>query len=64
MARLQKQGGYLPVGDKSSPELIYQLFAMSKGTFKKAIGALYKQGEIVIEEEGIRLNQANGSPQE
>ncbi|MGL4206382.1 MAG: CvfB family protein [Aeromonadaceae bacterium] len=55
LARLQKQGGFLPVGDKSSPETIYQLFAMSKGTFKKAIGALYKQGVIAIEEEGIRL---------
>lgn len=55
LARLQKQGGFLPVGDKSSPETIYQLFAMSKGTFKKAIGALYKQGVIAIEKEGIRL---------
>ena len=55
VARLQKQGGFLPVGDKSSPESIAQLFAMSKGTFKKAIGSLYKQGVIIIEEEGIRL---------
>ena len=55
MARLTKQGGFLPVGDKSSPESISQLFAMSKGAFKKAIGALYKQGKIDIEEEGIRL---------
>jgi len=55
MARLQKQDGFLPVGDKSSPEVIYQLFTMSKGTFKKAIGALYKQGQILIEDDGIRL---------
>ena len=55
MARLQKQDGFLPVGDKSSPEVIYQLFTMSKGTFKKAIGALYKQGQIQIEDDGIRL---------
>ena len=55
MARLQKQDGFLPVGDKSSPEVIYQLFTMSKGTFKKAIGALYKQGQIRIEDDGIRL---------
>ena len=64
MIRLQKQGGFLPVGDKSSPEVIYQLFAMSKGTFKKAIGALYKQGDIVIEEDGIRSNKADDSGQE
>lgn len=55
MARLQKQDGFLPVGDKSSPEVIYQLFTMSKGTFKKALGALYKQGQIRIEDDGIRL---------
>nr|WP_321237831.1 S1-like domain-containing RNA-binding protein [uncultured Tolumonas sp.] len=55
LARLQKQGGFLPVGDKSSPELIYSQFSMSKGTFKKAIGGLFKQGLITIENDGIRL---------
>ena len=55
LARLQKQGGFLPVGDKSSPELIYSQFSMSKGTFKKAIGGLFKQGLITIEDGGIRL---------
>ncbi len=55
LARLQKQGGFLPVGDKSSPELIYSQFSMSKGTFKKAIGGLFKQGLIIIEGGGIRL---------
>lgn len=53
--RLQKAGGFLAVGDKSSPELIYSQFAMSKGAFKKAIGGLYKQALIIIEENGIRL---------
>ena len=55
LVRLQKQGGFLPVGDKSSPELIYSQFSMSKGTFKKAIGGLFKQGLITIESDGIRL---------
>ncbi|WP_195754184.1 S1 RNA-binding domain-containing protein, partial [Vibrio parahaemolyticus] len=26
-----------------------------KGTYKKTIGGLYKQGKIVIEKDGIRL---------
>lgn len=52
---LQRKGGFMPVGDKSAPELISQLFNMSKGSFKKAIGGLYKQGLIAIEEDGIRL---------
>ncbi len=55
LARMKKQGGSLAVGDKSEPELIYKLFAMSKGTFKKAIGGLYKQGKIVIEDNAITL---------
>jgi predicted RNA-binding protein (virulence factor B family) len=55
LARLQKQGGFLPVGDKSTPELIYSQFSMSKGTFKKAIGGLFKQGLITIEADGIKL---------
>lgn len=57
LSRLTKQGGYLPVADKSSPEQISQLFAMSKGAFKRAIGALYKQGKIDIEDDGIRLRK-------
>lgn len=58
LVRLQKQGGSLAVGDKSEPELIYKMFSMSKGTFKKAIGGLYKQGKIVIEDNCITLVDA------
>ena len=47
--------GSLAVGDKSEPELIYKLFSMSKGTFKKAIGGLYKQGLIRIHDDRIEL---------
>ncbi|MGL4916777.1 MAG: nucleotide-binding protein, partial [Aeromonas allosaccharophila] len=48
-------------GDKSEPELIYKLFSMSKGTFKKAIGGLYKQGKIVIEDNAITLTEAGAA---
>lgn len=58
LVRLQKQGGSLAVGDKSDPDLIYKMFSMSKGTFKKAIGGLYKQGKIVIEDNCITLIDA------
>lgn len=61
LTRLQKQGGSLAVGDKSEPELIYKMFNMSKGTFKKAIGGLYKQGKIVIEDNCITLVAAGTS---
>ncbi|EGQ8082486.1 TPA: S1 RNA-binding domain-containing protein [Vibrio parahaemolyticus] len=52
---LEKKGGFLPLNDKSSPEAIFDAFRTSKGTYKKTIGGLYKQGKIVIEEDGIRL---------
>lgn len=49
--------GFAPVHDKSDPKLISELFGMSKGAFKKAIGSLYKQRVIRIEKDGIHLNQ-------
>lgn len=52
---LKAQGGYLEVHDKSEPELIYSLFRCSKKAFKQAIGTLYKQHLIQLEEKGIRL---------
>ncbi|WP_280748459.1 S1-like domain-containing RNA-binding protein [Parabacteroides sp. PF5-9] len=52
---LKIQGGYLAVHDKSEPELIYSLFRCSKKAFKQAIGLLYKQKMITIEQDGIRL---------
>ncbi|MEL7292501.1 MAG: S1-like domain-containing RNA-binding protein [Pseudomonadota bacterium] len=56
MDLLEKKGGFLPLNDKSSPEAIFAAFRTSKGTFKKTIGGLYKQGKIVIDGEGIRLS--------
>ena len=55
LAKLREQGGTLPLNDKSSPEAISALFRVSKGNFKKAIGGLYKQGQIVIHEDHIEL---------
>jgi len=53
MQRLEAAGGVLPVCDKSDPALISQMFNVSKGNFKKAIGALFKQGRIVIHDDRI-----------
>ena len=49
------RGGMLPLTDSSSPEEIAEILQMSKKTFKKAVGALYKQQRIVLEPSGIRL---------
>lgn len=55
LGKLHQNQGFLPLSDKSSPDEIYQAFGVSKKVFKQAIGALYKQRLIVIEEQGIRL---------
>lgn len=52
---LKSQGGKLSLHDKSSPEEIYETVKMSKKTYKKLIGTLYKDGIISIEENEIRL---------
>lgn len=55
LSYLKNKKGFAPVHDKSDPKLISDLFGMSKGAFKKAIGRLYKQRIISIEQDGIRL---------
>ncbi len=56
---LKQKNGFAPVHDKSDPQLIADLFGMSKGAFKKAIGGLYKERIITIEKDGIRLVEKN-----
>ncbi len=52
---LKKNDGESTLTDKSSPDDIYQCFAVSKKNYKKAIGALYKKRLIRIEEDKITL---------
>jgi len=52
---LQAEGGFLALNDKSSPDEIRDMVQLSKKNFKKAIGSLYKQRIIKIEEDGISL---------
>ena len=52
---IKEQGGYTTLNDKSAAEIIYDTFGVSKKTFKKAVGDLYKKRLVVLEEGGIRL---------
>ncbi len=52
-------GGSIAITDKSPPEDIYSLLGVSKKTFKKAIGTLYKKRLITIENNGIKLGQVS-----
>ncbi len=54
--KLKDEKGFIPLVDKSPAEDIYNMFGISKKTFKKAIGSLYKARLITIEETGIKLN--------
>jgi predicted RNA-binding protein (virulence factor B family) len=53
---LKAHNGFTTLGDKSAAEDIYDTFGVSKKTFKKTVGELYKKRAIVIKEEGISLN--------
>ncbi|WP_421829796.1 S1 RNA-binding domain-containing protein [Larkinella sp.] len=55
LATLKEQNGFLPLNDYSEPDAIYQTLEMSKKTFKKAIGALFRERKIAIKEDGIYL---------
>ena len=52
---LQYRGGRCRLGDKSSAEEIREQFGVSKKTYKRAIGDLYKRRLITISEDGIEL---------
>lgn len=52
---IKENGGYTPLNDKSPSDKIYNVFEVSKKTFKKAVGDLYKRRLIVLSEDGIRL---------
>lgn len=56
---IDNHGGFLSMYDKTPPEAIYALFGVSKKAFKQAIGGLYKQRMIVIEEGGVRRSNDN-----
>jgi predicted RNA-binding protein (virulence factor B family) len=55
LEELQANDGYLPLNDHSGPDDIREQLGMSKKLFKQAVGKLYKQQKITIEEKGIRL---------
>lgn len=45
--------GVIPFSENTTPEVIERVFKMSKAAFKRAIGSLYKDKLIIIEEERI-----------
>lgn len=57
LEELKQEGGQLPFSDKTDPDTIREHFGVSKKTFKQAVGNLYKQKLILLEEGNIILNR-------
>jgi uncharacterized protein len=55
LKELEKSKGFLRLTDESDSEEIKERLHMSKKTFKKAIGGLYKEQKITIEPHGIAI---------
>jgi predicted RNA-binding protein (virulence factor B family) len=55
LEKLKESDGFLPITDKTDPNVIYNMFGVSKKKYKMALGGIYKKKLIVIEDGGIRL---------
>ncbi|WP_321519839.1 S1-like domain-containing RNA-binding protein [uncultured Bacteroides sp.] len=59
LSYIKDNGGSITLNDKSPAEEIYDTFEVSKKTFKKGVGDLYRKRLIIIEANGIRLAEEN-----
>lgn len=59
LEKLEQSGGKLNLSDNSDPIEIQEVLEMSKKAFKKAIGVLYKDKKILINDDSIVLNQTS-----
>ncbi len=62
--KIKDNNGFLNLTDKSDPIVILAKLEMSKKTFKKAVGLLYKQRLIRIEDDGLYLIDNQESTEE
>ncbi len=60
LEELKNNKGFLPFNDQSDPKAIQEVFAMSKSSFKRAVGRLLKQEKIRFSKGGIALNHKGG----
>lgn len=54
---LNANDGFMPYNDKTSPEIIKEVFGTSKNYFKMALGGLMKEGKIEQNTEGTKLKK-------
>jgi hypothetical protein len=58
MEALLQNNGVLTLNDNSDPDIIRDQLQMSKKSFKKAVGGLFKEKKIILTQEGIELVKA------
>lgn len=56
---IQENKGVITLTDKSDPDLIRSKIGMSKKSFKKAIGNLYRARKIILTDHSIELKELN-----
>ncbi len=61
---LLNNNGYARLNDDTDPEEIKLRLRMSKKTFKKAAGMLFKEGKVILTKLGIKINKDGEIPTE
>jgi len=61
LEELKAAGGFLALHDKSDPDTIKNELGMSKKSFKKAVGTLYRDKQIILKDDGIELIVEEGA---
>lgn len=57
LSYLQKRGGPMPYTDRTHPEDIKEIFGISKGAFKRALGRLMKANDVYQKDGWTFINQ-------
>ena len=55
LTKLKENDGFLPFNDRTDPEIIKNVFGVSKRQYKMALGGLYKQRLVRLGDDGIYL---------
>jgi predicted RNA-binding protein (virulence factor B family) len=59
---LEANNGYVRLNDDTDPDEIKRRLHMSKKTFKRAAGMLYRDGKVILTKFGIKINQSGELP--
>ncbi len=55
LEELRASNGFIALTDKSTPEEIQSVLQMSKKNFKKSLGILYRNKQVLLKKEGVLL---------